>query len=85
MLDYINIIKYLLIHNNYNKYINTISLNLDNKEIVFLYKCLEELHSKYKKDISLEEYIVFVLSNCLSKDKDVYESILKGLQSSTRL
>lgn len=83
MLDYINIIKYLLIHNNYNKYINTISLNLDNKEIVFLYKCLEDLHSKYKKDISLEEYIVFVLSNCLSKDKDVYESILKGLQSST--
>lgn len=83
MKEYINILLYLLNYNLYNKYISYIDIKNENKEVVFLYNCLKDLHSTYKKDLSLEEYCLYCTSKVSDKDRDVVESLLKGLQSAT--
>ena len=83
MKEYINIIVYLLNNNLYNKYINYIDIKNENKELVFLYNCLKELHTLYKKDLSLDEYVLYCLSNVNDKDRQVVESLLSTLQGST--
>lgn len=83
MLEYIIIINYILNNNNYNKYIGLIDIDNNNKELMFLYHCLKELHETYKRDLTADEYRLYVLSTCLEKDRDTYESILKGLEGST--
>lgn len=83
MKEYINILLYLLNYNLYNKYISYIDIKNENKEVVFLYNCLKDLHSTYKKDLSLEEYCLYCTSKVSDKDRDVVESMLMGLQSAT--
>lgn len=83
MIESINIIKYLLNIDNYIKYINYIDIDKNNKELLFLYNCLNELINTYKKTLSLEEYALYVLAHCPAKDREVYESILRGLESAT--
>ena len=83
MIEYINILYYLFIYNNYNKYINTLNINtIDNKELSYLYKCLEELHSTYKKDICLEEFTMYAMAHCPEKMKEPVEALLRGLEGS---
>lgn len=77
------IIKYLLLYNNYIKYIDSVVIDSNNKELSFLYSCLKDLHLSYKKDISFEEYCLYVLSKVNDKDREVIESLLEGLQGST--
>ena len=83
MIEYVNIIIYLLKYNTYNKYISYIDTNNENKELVFLYTCLKELHTTYKKDLSLEEFSMYCLSKVNDKDRQVVESLLMGLQGAT--
>lgn len=83
MVEYINLIIYLLNHNTYNKYINYININNENKELVFLYTCLKELHTTYKKDLSLDEYCLYVQTKCSDKEREVVDALLKGLQGAT--
>jgi len=40
----------------------------DNKEILILYNYLCKLHEKYMRDISITEFSLYVLVNCLEKD-----------------
>lgn len=67
----------------YNKYISYIDTNNENKELVFLYTCLREMHSTYKKDLSLEEFTLYCMSKVNDKDRDTVESILSTLQGAT--
>lgn len=83
MVEYVTIIIYLLNNNNYNKYINYISINKDNKELLFLYTCLKDLHESYNRDLSLDEFCFYVTSKCPDRDKAVVESMLRGLESAT--
>lgn len=83
MVEYINIILYLLNNNLYNKYISYIDTNNENKEVVFLYKCLNELHSTYHKDLSLDEFTLYCLSKVSDKDRETVEALLSTLQSAT--
>ena len=76
----LQILKFLLNYNTYVKYSNYITtLYKDNKELNTLLKHLQKQHDLYKKDLTLEEFSLFVLSNCLEKDKPVFEEILTSL------
>ena len=57
------IIKQLLFLNNYVKYRHNIKIKDDNKELKNLYKILDNLISKYERDITLDEYTVSVLKD----------------------
>jgi len=83
MVEYVNIILYLLKYNLYNKYISYIDTNNENKELVFLYTCLREMHSTYQKDLSLEEFTLYCMSKVNDKDRNTVESILSTLQGAT--
>ena len=78
----LQLIKLLLDYDVYNKYSNSIyNIFKDNKELNLLYTYLTKLHNKYQRTLSLEEYSLFVLTNCLEKDKDVLTSLLTELAS----
>ena len=80
MNNQLNLIKLLLNNIFYNKYYNYIDKVIeDNKEIKTLIKYIEILHTKYNKDISLEELSLFVLTNCVDKDKETYALLLQRL------
>ena len=83
MVEYIYIIKYILSINNYNKYYSYIDIDKDNKELLFLYKCINELHSLYNRDLSFEEYKLYVLTKCNDKDRPVLEALLTSVEGAT--
>jgi len=51
----------------------------NNKEILILYNYLCKLHEKYMRDISLTEFSLYVLVNCLEKDRDNLSALLNSL------
>ena len=53
----------------------------DNKEFTQLWNYLDNLHNKYNKDITSEEYSLYVLTNCMDKDKPVLGQILADINS----
>lgn len=61
---------YLLNYNNYILYRKYIKLNNDNKELYILYKELDYLIDNYKRDITLDEYKIHVLTKY--PDYDVF-------------
>jgi len=78
----LQIIKLLLDYNIYIKYNDSIySIFKDNKELNLLYTYLTKLHDKYKRDLTIEEYSLFVLTNCLEKDKEILTALLAELAS----
>lgn len=81
MIPSINIIKYLLIYNNYNKYYKYIYINKDIKEEVFLFNCLKQLQDKYNKDISFTEYSMYCLSKVSETNKETIELLLKQINT----
>ena len=83
MVEYILIIKYLLNNNLYNKYINYIDTNNENKEVIFLYNCLKDLHTTYQRDLSLQEYCLYCMSKVSDKERETVESILSRLEDAT--
>lgn len=71
----------MLQYNIFNKYYNIIyNILKDNKELNILMLYLNKLHSKYKKDLTLEEFSLYVLTNCPEKDRDNLETILTGVK-----
>jgi len=53
----LQILRILLNYNLYNKYSNNIEyIFKDNKELNLLYLYLNNIHDKYKRDITIEEY-----------------------------
>lgn len=83
MVELLYILKYLLNYNNYIKYINYINIDKDNKELTFLYKCLDTLHSEYKRDLLFEEFKLYTMSCCLDKDRDIIDALLTNVEGST--
>lgn len=81
---YLQLIKFMLIYNIYNKYYNIIyNILKDNKELNILMLYLNKLHNKYKKDLTLEEFSLYVLTNCPEKDRDNLETILSGVKDTS--
>lgn len=78
----LQIIKSMLIYYIYNKYYSIIIniYNKDNKELLYLLSCIDKLHSRYSRDLTLAEFSLYVLSTVPDKDKEVYSSLLKELQ-----
>lgn len=73
------IIKYLLNNNNYNKYNRYINKeNISTIEKV-LYKYLHELHEEFGRDISVEEYSLYVLNH--ETDADTFGAVLDNLSN----
>lgn len=76
------LIKLLLNNTIYNKHSITIKeIIKDNKELNILYNYIEKLQDKYEKDLSIEEYSLYVLTNCQDKDKEVLGTLLKEIRS----
>ena len=77
----LQLIKFLLQYNLYIKYNDIVSniLKHNNKEILLLYNYLTKLHDKYEKDLTIEELTLYVLTNCLEKDREVLELLLAEL------
>ena len=76
----LQLIKFLLSYNLYIKY-NDIVHNIfnNNKELTLLYTYLNKLHNKYAKDLTVEEFSLYVLTNCVEKDKEVLTLLLTQL------
>ena len=79
----LQILRHLLQYNIYIKYNDIISniLKHNNKEILILYNYLSKLHDKYEKDLTVEEFSLYVLTNCLEKDREVLEILLEELST----
>jgi hypothetical protein len=78
----IRLLKPLLNHTLYEKYGGFVKpLLKENKELTILFELLSRLHEKYHRDIELTEYSLFVLFNCLEKDKETLSHLLNELQS----
>lgn len=81
-MNELNLIKLLYNHTYYKKYgLFVNDLVKDNKEIKIIYSCLCRLHEKYKRDISHTELALYILVNCLEKDKDVLSKILQEINA----
>jgi len=79
----VQLLKFLLNYNIYIKYNNilkTICSN-SNKEVLLLYNYLTKLHDKYEKDLTVEEFSMYVLTNCLEKDREVLTILLEDLST----
>ena len=77
----LQILRFLLTYNNYIKYSNNIEyLYKDNKELSILYNYLCKLMDRYERDLTIEEYSLYVLVNCYDKDKEALSTLLKELK-----
>ena len=77
----LQLLKFMLQYNIYIKYNNILKTiyNNTNKEILLLYNYLTKLHDKYERDLSVEEFTLYVLTNCVEKDKEVLTILLEDL------
>jgi hypothetical protein len=48
-----------------------------------LYTSLSKLHDKYERDVTQDEFSLYVLFNCLEKDKETFSLLLQELSSTT--
>ena len=73
----LQLIKFLLRHDLYIKYgMGLQAIFKDNKEIAMLFKYLSKMHDTFKKDLTLEEFSTYVLTNCIEKDREVLTEML---------
>ena len=78
----VKLLKPLLNHTLFEKYSGFVKTLLkDNKELQILFDFMSRLHEKYQRDIDISEYSLFVLFNCLEKDKETLSSLLDEMQS----
>lgn len=73
----ISFIKYLFNKDNYSKYRHYIKPNKDQKEVVCLYKELDNLLEKYDRDITPDEFKL----HCLTKHPDLEPVILEAIST----
>lgn len=77
----LQILRFLLYYNNYSIYSTILEyLFKDTKELHILYNYLVNLMTKYNRDISIEEYSLFVLVNCQERDRKVLKELLVQLK-----
>jgi len=78
----INIIYSLLNREIYSKYKDSLYniIKKDNKELYLLYKYITELHDKYSRDITFEEFSLYTLSRVPEKDREVFSDLLHKIQ-----
>ena len=65
-------------YNKYNKYIKDILSN--NKELLIIFNAISKLHEKYHRDLDHLEVALYILVNCLDKDKDVLSDLLNQIK-----
>lgn len=75
-MNFLYLIKQLFIYNKYLKYRHHIKIEKDQKEIYYLFKALDQLMEKFAKDISFEDYALWVQVN-LGNDYAQYIQLLK--------
>ena len=76
------LIKLLCNYEIYNKYSNIIlDLINNNKELYILYKYITTLITTYKRDITYEELVIYVLTHIPEKDKEVFKTLLESIQN----
>jgi KaiC/GvpD/RAD55 family RecA-like ATPase len=78
----VNIIYSLLSREIYSKYKDSLYniIKKDNKELYLLYKYITELHDKYSRDITFEEFSLYTLSRVPEKDREVFSDLLHKIQ-----
>jgi len=79
-MNYIYLLKKLFNYNTYLKYREHIKIDKDSKEIYWLFKALDNIMEQVKKDITQEEYFLWVQVN-LGADYEVYLKLIKGQDS----
>jgi hypothetical protein len=76
----LQLIKFLLRYDLYQKYgMSLQAIFKDNKEIAMLFKYLTKMHEMFKKDLTLEEFSIYVVANCMEKDREVLTEMLSTL------
>ena len=75
-MNYLYLIKQLFLYDKYLKYRHHIKVEKDQKEIYYLFKALDQLMEKFQKDISFEDYALWVQVN-LGNDYAQYIQLLK--------
>lgn len=75
-MNYLYLIKQLFIYANYLKYRHHIKVEKDQREIYYLFKALDQLMEKFQKDISFEDYALWVQVN-LGNDYSQFIQLLK--------
>lgn len=79
-MNYLYLIKTLFNYNNYIKYRHHIIIQKDQKEIYYLFKALDTIINELKRDITFEEYSLWVTVN-LGKDYDSFLDLIKQQQT----
>ncbi len=75
-MNYLYLIKQLFCYETYLKYRHHIKIEKDQREIYYLFKALDQLMEKFGKDISFEDYALWVQVN-LGNDYAQYIQLLK--------
>lgn len=75
-VNFLYLIKTLLNYELYVKYRSHIKIEKDQKEIYYLFKALDQLMDKFGKDISYQDYALWVQVN-LGNDYNTYLSLIK--------
>jgi len=75
-MNYLYLIRQLFLYEKYLKYRHHIKIDKDQREIYYLFKALDQLMEKFQKDISFEDYALWVQVN-LGNDYASFLQILK--------
>ena len=75
-MNYLYLIKQLFKYETYLKYRHHIKIEKDQREIYYLFKALDQLMEKFQKDISFEDYALWVQVN-LGNDYTQFIQLLK--------
>jgi len=75
-VNYLYLIKTLFNYELYVKYRSHIKVDKDQKEIYYLFKALDQLMEKFNKDLSFEDFALWVQVN-LGNDYNIYLNLIK--------
>lgn len=74
-MNQLYLIKYLLNLDNYNKYRYYIKVSIEDKELYYLYKSLDNIIKEYNRSITIEEYKLYTLT-VFGKDYEQWLTLL---------
>jgi len=83
-MNYLYLIKTLFNHALYVKYRSHIKVDKDQKEIYYLFKALDQLMDKFNKDLSFEDFALWVQVN-LGNDYNIYLNLIKETNADTTI
>jgi len=83
-VNYLYLIKTLFNYELYVKYRSHIKVDKDQKEIYYLFKALDQLMDKFNKDISFEDFALWVQVN-LGNDYTIYLNLIKETNADTTI